>query len=1183
MNKVVTYLLSGVSLLAGQMVVGQSLAHGTLLTRNTSLLTQTPAAPQTLQQSLQQLEIRYRVSILADAQLLEGKTVESRPTGKLDDVLRSILTPYGLSYEKIDGRTYVIVTKEGNRRKALLAPQVEPGSPAKTPQSNGEPLSQLENGNPTSSNPIVQEAQDQIIMGRVTSERNEGLPGVSVVVKGTQRGTTTDGEGRYRLTVPETSGVTLVFSFVGYVSQEVALGNRSTLDLKMIPDDKTLSEVVVVGYGTQKKSDLTGAVAQVKGDEIKKLNVTNIQNALQGQAAGVYVSQSNGAPGAGADVTIRGQTSVTGLNQVLYVVDGIPITGSLNNINPQDIESIEVLKDASAAAIYGSRASSGVVLVTTKRGKSGAPKVSFDAFYGWQSVSKKIPLMNAQQWAEIQEEAVSNTLARNPNAGVTHNPFVWDAAANRVRTGIADSTDWHDAYYRVAPTQNYYLSFSGGGEKSKIYVGAGYQNQQGIALNSYFQRYSLRLNSDHTLLSGRVRIGNNLSLSYSSQRGSIQNYDFFGGVGTVLRMSPLVAVYKQPGTYSRAADRFAGPTSIQYYGQVNNPVREAELNNQKNRTYNVVGSLFADIELAKGLTFHTEWGGEIQVDDDKNFVLAYREYINFNEANQLNRTYGNQYQLQARNFLTYKKTIAKNHDLTILAGTDFQDFHQENFFTSRQNFANQEDENLWYLGLGTASTAVNNESASEWAILSYYGRLNYTFQDRYLFTATLRRDGSSRFAGGNQWGNFPSFSAGWRISQEKFFPANLFISDLKLRGGWGRLGNERSAGNYVTSSLIGRGVVGGLDIGYVFGSDQAYNQGARPLRIPNADLTWEISEQSNIGVDIGLWNNRVTMTADYFVKNTRDMILNQPLPNAGRGALDPPQINIGTLRNRGFEFELAYAKKTGPLTFNLGLNLTTTRGNQVTYLAPGVNFLDGGTYRNGQGGVLSRTEAGRQIAQFFLYEVEGIFKSQEEITNHAKQTGAGIGDYKFKDANGDKVIDGNDRVFYGNPWPLFVGGLKGNFGYKNLDLSLFFQGSYGNDILNTANWWLRNSGPGDPFNFHVNFLDRYHPVNNPDGKYAAPTITDPNFNRRINSTYVEDGSYLRLQNVQLGYTLPARTLTKISISNLRFYAGVSNLFTLTKYSGYNPDLGVREVLQKGVDRVVYPIARTYTVGLNLVF
>lgn len=1131
-----------------------------------------------LEKALEQIKQQYQVTFGYQEDLIKGKrVVPDNWEGKnLEEALRQLLSPHGLDYKQLDAVHYVIKSSPRSQPNKLPRQPIE--------SHTGELLSAttaLQGATLSSTN--IQALVEKTITGRVTDlPTGETLPGVNVLVKGTTTGTVTDVDGNYKITVSDDAQV-LVFSSVGYTSEEVTIGSQTVIDVQLAPDIQSLSEVVVVGYGTQQKKDLTGSVAQVKGEEIQKLNVTNVQNALQGQAAGVYVSQSNGAPGAGADVVIRGQTSVTGLNQVLYVVDGIPITGSLNNINPNDIESIEVLKDASAAAIYGSRASSGVVLVTTKRGKSGAPKVSFDASYGWQSLSKKIPLTNAQQWAEIQEEAVSNTLERNPNAGVNHNPFVWDADNNSVRDGIADSTDWQDAYYRVAPTQNYYLSFSGGGEKSKIYVGAGYQDQQGIAPNSYFQRYSLRLNSDHSVLSDRIKIGNNLSLSYSTQRGVGQNNDFLTGVGAVLRMSPLIAIYKPPGTYDRSADRFAGPTNIQFYGQIGNPIREAALNNQRNGTYNIIGSLFADIEIIEGLTFHTEWGGEVQFEDNKNFVVAYEEYINFNAVNRLNRSYGNQYQLQARNFLTFDKTIAEDHKLTLLAGTDLQDFHQENFSTSRQDFVNQEDENLWFFGLGADSTATNDESASEWAILSYYGRLNYTLQDKYLFTATLRRDGSSRFAGGNQWGNFPSFSAGWRIADENFYPDDFLVSELKLRAGWGRLGNERSAGNYVTSSLMGRGTVDGRDIGYIFGSGQVYSPGARPLRIPNPDLTWEISEQSNIGLDIGLWDNRMLVTADYFIKNTRDMILNQPLPNAGRGALAPPQINIGTLRNRGFEFELSYFKREGALQFDLGLNLTTTRDNEVTYLAPGVNFLDGGTYRNSQGGILSRTEVGRQIAQFYLYEVEGIFKSQEEIDNHAEQPGVGIGDYKFRDANQDGVIDDEDRVFYGNPWPLFVGGLKANFNYKNFDLSLFLQGSYGNDILNTANWWMRNSGPGDPFNFHRDFLDRYHPVNNPNGKYAAPTVTDPNFNRRINSTYVEDGSYLRLQNIQIGYSLPPNVLERINTTNLRVYIGASNLFTLTNYSGYNPDLGVREVLQKGVDRVVYPIARTYTVGLNVAF
>ncbi len=1042
-----------------------------------------PQQGKSLKSALLELEQKFKVSIMADNALLDGKQVPKvEKFVTVEEALTKFLKGSRLKFDKVSNQLYIIMPLDDN--KTGVAPIVAP--------INNNPIlrsSAISNLGTVSIQAVDLKPKSILavaLSGRVTDNTGNGLPGVTVLLKGTTTGTTTNAEGNYSLSVPDGNG-TLVFSYVGYVAEEVSINNQTVINVSLVPDIKSLNEVVVVGYGTQKKSDLTGAVAQVKEEDLKRLPVTNVQTALQGQAAGVYVSQSNGAPGAGADVVIRGQTSVTGLNQVLYVVDGIPITGGLNSINPQDIKSIEVLKDASAAAIYGSRASSGVVLITTKRGRANETKISFDAFYGWQQLTRKIDLTNAQEWAELQEEAVSNTLARNPNASISHNPNVWDAANGRVREGIADSTDWQDAYYRVAPTQNYYLSFAGGNDKSQIFVGAGYQRQDGIAPNTYFQRYSVRLNSDHKLFSGRLRVGNNLALSFQNQRGVQQDQDYLGGVGTVLRMSPLIAVYKQPGTFERSSNRFAGTTNLQYYGDIRNPMREALLGTGRNNMYNLVGSLFADLEIIKGLTLHTEWGGELRIDDDKNFNQKWREYITFNDVNSLSRSYGNAYQLQARNFLTYKRSFG-GHDFTVLAGTDVQDYHEESFNTQRTGFVNQEDKNLRYLGLGSDSTAINNERASEWAILSFYGRLNYTFNNKYLFTATLRRDGSSRFAPASRWGNFPSFSAGWNVSEEGFMKGISWVSNLKLRAGWGLLGNERSAGNYVTSSTIVRGIAEGRDIGYTFGANQVYAPGARPERIPNPELTWEISDQTNVGIDMGFFRNRLTVTADYFIKKTRDMILSQPLPIAGRGTLDAPEINIGTLQNTGLELEVSYAKSQGKFTFDVGLNFTTTRGNKITYLAEGVNYLDGGGYRGNQGGILSRSEVGKSIGLFYLYIAEGIFQSEEEITNHARQPGAGIGDYKFRDVNGDGIINEQDRTFYGNPWPLFIGGLKGNFRYKNFDLNVLFQGSYGNDILNTANWWMRNTPTGEPYNFHRDYLDRFHPVNNPDGKYAAPNI-----------------------------------------------------------------------------------------------
>ena len=1135
-----------------------------------------------LKDVLNELSQQFSVNILFEERIVQNITVSPTQamTGKrLDRQLTALLNPLGLTYKKTGDTQYVVFQKKSQPVDHTLQGAIPGLAPGQL--MNLSPTS-IDKSAPSFAGRLVSLVADQTVSGKVSDEKGEGLPGVSVVLKGTTKGTTTDVDGGFRLSVPETANVVLIFSFVGYISQEVAVGNRSVIDVKLVSDDKTLSEVVVVGYGVQKKSDLTGAVAQVTGDELQKVAPTNVQNALQGQAAGVYVSQSSGAPGAGADIIIRGQTSVTGLNQVLYVVDGIPITGNLNSINPQDIQSIEVLKDASAAAIYGSRASSGVVLITTKRGKSKQTKLSFDAFYGSQQMSRKIDLMNGQEWAQTTEKGVSNALQRNPTASAFHNPDVWDVTAKQVRPNLVDSTDWQNAYYRAAPTQNYYLSFAGGNENSNVYVGVGYQRQDGIAPNSFFERYTTRLNSDHKLLNSRLRIGNNLSLSYNRQRGVSENNDYVGGVGSVLRMSPLVAVYKKPGTYTQETDRFAGVTNTLYYGDIGNPLREAYLNTAQNNTYNVIGSLFADIEVVKGLTFHSEFGGELVVDNNKSFGLAFQEYVEFRNFSNLNRSNNMSYQLQARNFLTLKKTVGK-HDLTVLAGTDGQNYHTEGFSAGRIGFPSQDNPNLWYLNIGSPLTATNGDNASEWAILSYYGRVNYSFSDKYLFTATLRRDGSSRFFGKNRWGNFPSFSAGWRITEEAFMKGIPFISNLKLRAGWGLLGNERSAGNYVTASNIERGIVDGLDIGYIFGPGltQTYYTGARPQRIPNLDLTWEISDQSNVGIDAGFFNNRITLSADYFIKKTRRMILDEPLPVAGRGTLAAPSINIGTLQNTGLELEASYAKRTGDFTFNVGLNLTTTRGNKITKLANGVLYLDSEAYRGAQAGTPNRSLVGQSIGLFYGYDVMGIFKSQEDLTANPKQAGAAIGDYIYRDINGDKVIDANDRTFIGNPWPLFVGGLKSSFGYKNFDLNVFFQGSYGNDILNLNDWFLLNTGPGEPYNMRRDYLDYFDPVTNPNGVYAAPNVLDPANNRRISSKYVEDGSYLRLQNLQLGFKLPDPVLKRLHASNLRVYVSSQNLFTLSNYSGYNPDLGVRSTLQKGLDRTVYPLARTFLVGLNL--
>ncbi|RAK00273.1 TonB-linked SusC/RagA family outer membrane protein [Larkinella arboricola] len=1003
----------------------------------------------------------------------------------------------------------------------------------------------------------------QTVSGKVTSDNGEALPGVSILLKGTTTGTTTDPNGTYSLTLPGTTG-TLVFSYIGFQSQEVPINNRSTIDVTLATDIQALSEVVVVGYGTQRRQELTTAVTSVGAQAIQRQPVAGFDQALQGQAPGIQVTAPTGAPGAGINIRIRGNNSISLTNSPLYVIDGVPVLPTydqelgignqrpnpLNTLNPNDIESIDVLKDAAAAAIYGLRASNGVVVITTKRGKTGKPQVSLNVYYGSQRLRRKIDMLNARQFAEYFNEA--NTAAGNPPAFTDLNNLPYN-------------TDWQDAVYRTGPIQNYQISLSGGTETTKYYVSGGYFKQNGILLNSGFDRYNFKLNLDQQM-GERFRMGTSLNLSRTNNNTSVRSELGLQNSGTVLgalAQIPTIPVRNPDGSYG-----------INPFQQLDNPVGNLLETNNRAIIYQVIGNVYGELDILSNLSLRSSLGIDFRTQNENQFIT--RDYPGTQNASPATRgsasTATNQQVVWLwENTLTYNPELGNNHNLTLLAGQSVQ---ASDRFTSRASVTGFPSNAVPYLSAGTQFTAPSSYQ-DQWGLLSFFARAIYNYQERYLASLSLRADGSSRFGTNNRFGYFPALSLGWRVSRESFFPQSKVVNDLKLRLSYGANGNQE-IGAYQRFSTYASGAN--------YAGTGGIQGGIAPQQIGNADLRWETTKQFNAGVDIGLFNNRVTATVDAYLKRTTDLLTNVPLPfNAGA---QNPQIiqNIGDIQNKGIELGI---NSTNIESQGNGLNWTTNfnislNRNQV---------LDIGTLRNELGQEVDRqiigdftiTRKGEPLGAFYGYVVQGIFQSQQDITGAATQpNNPQPGDIRFADLNGDGVIDANDRTVIGNPNPGFFAGLTNTLTYKGFELSFLFQGSFGNDIYNQNR--VSIEGMADPFNQTARVLNRWRPDNmNTDIPRAVRY--DPNQNNRFSTRFVESGTYTRLKNLTIAYNLPVKPLQRARISNARVYLTGQNLLTFTRYTGYDPEVSADPFSSVGFGRDygVYPQARTFTAGITVNF
>lgn len=986
--------------------------------------------------------------------------------------------------------------------------------------------------------------QAKTVTGTVTDVSGEPIIGANIRIKGTTTGTITDIDGNFSIEAEPQSVIEV--SYIGYLTQETVINNQKSIRFLLKEDTKTLDEVVVIGYGVQKKADLTGSVANINTEKLNTQSNANIGQALQGKIAGVDIVSQGGAPGSGTRIMVRGIGTLNNASP-LYIVDGMYMN-SIDHINPNDIASIDVLKDASSAAIYGSRAANGVIIVTTKEGSNteGKPIIDLSVNLGISTASKFLDMLDAKGWAEV------TTIARQAIG----------KPALDMATDLANKpdNDWQDIMFRPALMQNYNLSVKGGGKYSTYYTGLGYFNQDGIVKGTNYQRYNIQSKNDYKR--GIFSAGTNLIISFSHDKPLHQ--ELRGGmIGTILQSVPTLEKYD---------DTREGGYGGTYGDVVNIPhplaIIDDNIMDRYNENVKIFANLYAQIELFKGLKYKLNLTPDFSFERYKNYLNKYDFGLATNSITQLTERQRRRRNILVENLLTFDRTFGE-HKISALAGYTYQDSRFRHIQAYGEGLPQGLEE------IDAATTNRSNEGNSWRSVLtSILGRVFYSYQNKYLFTATIRRDGSSKFGKNNRYGYFPSFSLGWNVAEEKFMENVHWLDQLKLRGGYGVLGNQE-IDNYQYSSTITTG------INYPDGNGGLL-QGAFPKNFANPDIKWEETAMTNVGIDFMAFNNRLSLTADYYVKNTKDILLTVPIPISAGGANDPIR-NAGKIRNNGFEFNLGWMDQPNP-DISYGINLIGSfNKNKVIAMGSESGSIKGGS--TNQNITTSETKAGYPIGGYWLISTAGYFNSQEEVDAYAKdgkkiQPAAEPGDIKFVDANNDGVINDDDRVFQGSPFPDFTFALNGNMRYKNFDLSIGLQGVLGNKIYNATRQTLEDVTKGS--NFLASCLDYWTPENK-NASHPRLTWDDPNRNTRAESDrYLENGSYLRLRSVQLGYTFP-QTWFKGAIQHARVYINAENLFTITSYSGYSPDVNADNANYRGFDNFIYPTNRTFMLGLNVTF
>ncbi|MBD1391886.1 SusC/RagA family TonB-linked outer membrane protein [Mucilaginibacter glaciei] len=1016
-------------------------------------------------------------------------------------------------------------------------------------------------------------AQSRKITGRVSgTDDGQPIPGVTVKIAGTTSGVQTDNDGLY--TINASTGQTLVFSFIGYDSKSVIISAGNRYDTRIVPNNKQLSEVVVTGYGSQAKRTFTGSSATINAKSIKDRPVVGLDQALQGQAAGVQVTSASGTPGGGVSIRVRGTSSINASSQPLYVVDGTPIntgsysqlgfgnqqTNALNDISPDDIESIEVLKDAAAAAIYGSRASNGVIIVTTKRGKIGSTKVDLGYYTGFQNVTKKIPTLTGPQYIANLQEAVTNrysaligTATYPTLKALLENGLGLRNVSNDPST--YGTTNWQEEVFdKNAPISNYNLSINGGNEKTRFSLTSGYFDQKGTIKGSEYKRINLRLNLDHNV-NDKFKVGTSIGINRAIQNRINNDNNIYGVLSAAILESSAIPIYNADGTYAKDSN-----------SSVENPV--AAYKEPYNLTTNgrILANVFGEYKILPYLTFRTNFGADYLIYDERRFLPT---TLNAGLPNGSGtETHVQDLNTINENTLTFNKTFNK-HNLTVLLGQAYQKDDYQSLAAGGTGFSGNTIFRLSAASVKSTATSGGTSSVLE----SYFARANYNFDEKYLFSASIRDDASSRFGVNKRNGYFPSVSAGWRVSEESFLKNVSWLSNLKLRGSYGLTGNY-NIGDFASRTLLGVGANYNLLAGYF------------PSQLGNPNLTWENTKQTDLAVDLGFFGDRLTLSVDVYNKRTDRLLLNVPL--VGSSGFTGVTDNVGAIQNRGLDIDLQSVNiKTKDFSWNTNFNISFNR-NKVLALAN--NNAPFGA------GFASWIQVGQPLGAFRGYKVAGIFQTQQEINdlNAAAKTKTGSatanyqvattapGDIKFADLNGDGVVTSADQEILGSAQPKFVGGLTNSLRYKDFDFSFFWQFSYGSKVYNNTNAFAQ--GQNSVFGQFAAVLNHWTPTNT-NTNIPRAVYGDPNTNNRTSDRFLENGSYARLKSATLGYTLDKSAVKFLHVRSVRLYAAAQNLFTITKYSGFDPELSTFSDTNTspGTDFLTAPQAKTFTFGVNVGF
>lgn len=1004
------------------------------------------------------------------------------------------------------------------------------------------------------------------ITGRVSDVNNLPLAGATVTVQGTNNAVRAGQDGSFSLTVPNDNAV-LIITSVGYERQEVAIGNRTTIDVALTGTASNLNEVVVVGYGTQRRRTVTGAISRVSNEEVTALPVPDVRQALQGRVPGLTVT-NNGAPGEAPIIRIRGIGSINYASNPFYVVDGFP-GADMSMIDSRDIQSVEVLRDASAAAIYGSRAANGVVIVTTKKGtRSDRPRVQFDSYVGVQTAWKQLDLLNTEEYIRYATMLKQNAGAALPARFNNLDAPIYPGATQTYRQ---TNTDWQDEMFRSAPITQTNISLTAGNDRSRYYTSAGFIRQEGIMLGTDFQRFNVRFNSEHDL--GKVfSFGHNFAVATSS-RTNENNSGGRSQLKHIIHNVPYIPV-RDP----TMVGGYRGPSGDDG-SDPQNPVRIALQDITKNNTLQILGLGYLQANILKGLSYRFTAGINYNNGVRRLNNPIYNESFNARVLNRVELDQNYYRSVYLSNQLNYNRTFGQH--TVAFTGVAEKQTGSYRFISGGTSYTNNTIRELTNVGQDPGL----NGGLSEDVLYSFIGRINYEFAERYLLSASFRRDGSSVWAPGNKWANFPSISAGWRISNEAFFNVPA-ISELKLRGSWGKMGFN-GIGNYAWQTVLQQ------NSAPILGQGNSREPSAFVNKIGNEALEWEITDMSNVGLDLGLWNNKLTFAFEYFNRKSENLILNIPL-SPSLGFSQPTPANVAAMENKGFEMQATYAKRSGTFRYDISGNFSVVRNKVLSFGTSATGPFYAGMNADFGGFDITRTQVGNPVQAFFGWKVDGIFKSQAEIdAANAKdgnaatkyQDNAKPGDIRFRDINNDGVINADDRMVLGSFIPDFTYGLNFSANYKGFDATMFLQGVQGNKIYNGTK--VLTQGMLRLFGAGKEVLNAWTPQNmNTDIPRAVDS--DPNNNSRTSDRFLEDGSYLRVKVLSVGYTIPTGNLSRLtrgSVSSARFYLSAQNLLTFTKYTGYDPEIGSRfnAALTSGIDYGQFPQARTFIFGLQVGF